>query len=578
VTPEYIIKNQKSQENPKVAEENYYSSNIIHLYNDSEVELAKNQYNWTGIGTFEDPIIIQYMNFSTSGIVPSLYLENISKYIIIRNNLFTSGRFGIIANNISNVRITQNTFKNIQTTGITFERSQNISILNNTIETIGSGIILNHCDSPLIQNNSLKNLFGNAIKIEGTTMNAIIDDNFFENVYGAISTSDQTINVVISNNLINASAYASIIIGHPSNTTIISNTICNSIIFFTIRNFNPEMNSIQIFRNNFLFHDNPFLFDVPIWNVSISGNFYAVWVEPDEDQNGVVDEPYRIPIFDGRTGYVYGELYDSFPMANLYPEYRMFLYVAPKFKHDRFDDSFLLIEWTPCRSNTNFSVNYTLYIYSDGNNNDNLLWSGVNQTKYLWKIKDFLLLVEYRIKLRVTIIDSNQTIMENDTIYSPYPVNSYPDFNPIQLNKISYISTRVLTGEWNQIFDSFNNSANFSILLHKGLVNKHDLRKQDYIQNVIAKKDIFILILKNNTNDLSIKENVENFQPGFYTVVVQLILPQLDINYAYGYTLITNTETIFIIFIGIVGLTVLSVKFLITKKLERLKAKNLQIQ
>ncbi|MFW9897493.1 MAG: nitrous oxide reductase family maturation protein NosD [Candidatus Thorarchaeota archaeon] len=205
-----------------------YISNI----NDSPIEIFNDNdflsYNFSGSGTQEDPYRIENLNIVTTnnyGIV----VQNITKYILIQNNMFTDAFWGAIRidNTSSGTIIIINNTCIGGDLGIIVSNSPQIKILNNTCSDSYNGININDSPHSLIENNTLtKNHVG--IRVEHNIASSKISNNHIINNFdGVWITNSRSIifrNNIIRNN-VNGFLLDSINEEYASQNCVISNNL-----------------------------------------------------------------------------------------------------------------------------------------------------------------------------------------------------------------------------------------------------------------------------------------------------------------------------------------------------------------
>lgn len=168
----------------------------IEISNDNDLL----SYNFSGLGTEEDPYRIENLNIITAnnyGIV----VQNITKYILIQNNNVNAlfGAIRIYNTSPDTIIITNNTCIGGEL-GIFVAISPRIKILNNTCSDSYDGININDSPYSLIENNTLtKNHVG--IRVENNvSFSKIINNHIINNYDGMWITNSR--NSLFKNNII----------------------------------------------------------------------------------------------------------------------------------------------------------------------------------------------------------------------------------------------------------------------------------------------------------------------------------------------------------------------------------------
>lgn len=118
--------------------------------------------NLTGVGSSEDPYILENLNITKSIDDPAIYIRNTNLSLVLANNLIVhrsnvnTTNFGIRIDNSENVRILNNTIQNEEgkLTGILIRDSVNV-LLENNVMTELSISISGQSDGIVLRNNSI---------------------------------------------------------------------------------------------------------------------------------------------------------------------------------------------------------------------------------------------------------------------------------------------------------------------------------------------------------------------------------------------------------------------------------------
>jgi parallel beta-helix repeat protein len=183
----------------------YRSCNPISIDNDSDFVNFATEYNLTGDGSSENPYIIEFFNFSQSA-SNAFSLRNSSVSFEFRNNIISTGAYGIYLKNVTNGKIIQNRIVNTTQDAIYAENIINISISMNEIESsLFSGIKLKNIDLIEIENNKVKynRIEGIHIEIADniSVKSNIIDKNRIGGIYIVESENLQIENNTITDNV-----------------------------------------------------------------------------------------------------------------------------------------------------------------------------------------------------------------------------------------------------------------------------------------------------------------------------------------------------------------------------------------
>jgi hypothetical protein len=554
---------ENTEKYPIFASKTYNPIEPISIANESQLIIKKNEYNWSGTGISEDPIIIQGYNFTQSKYPVLLLLQNLTSYIRIQDNIFGEGIYGIEIQNVSNIQIIENRFQNIITTGIQAKSLANLQICNNFFNIKGICINLQSCVDPLIENNTINNQFGYAIIVGAGCIRANINNNSFFSVYEGIATYEASINVTITRNILLPSARAAIVIGNPSSLTVEYNTLVNGCIAFYVEKYN-SIYSMRIRYNNFIFR----LYEPPIQGapleVIIAQNFYSDLVQPDLNEDGFIDQPFYYYIYNQITKTHDKILVDPYPRSDLYPEHRITLIIPPKFPDSLPNNIYanfvsLEINWTRCITNLNYRIVYNLSIISNHFQIEIPLWSGENQTNYIWNLQNIDNFWMYYFKLTTTIITPESKIYYQYNIISQLPIG----INNLKSNIISvnipFILFNHLNIEWTPITDGFNQSYTYTVYLIKALdIDENKIQTMGLNQFLNTYQ--YYELLSNSTTPI-LEKDISGYSSGLYTILISA--NYFELIYIYYTQLVFKTTIVqmilFSLIIPIITITIIRI-------------------
>jgi parallel beta-helix repeat protein len=306
----------------------------IRINNDDDFE----SLGLPGDGSSDNPYRIEgkYFSFDANGI----YIQNTTKYFVIKNCSFDSLLSGLSIHNIENhtATIENNIFLNNTFYAISISNANYSRIENNIMKYNKRGITVYSCYFPYIRNNTIFGGFvindykGNSgIIIRETYAAAIINntinnfgycmhvekccESLIENNTCLYAREDGSIYISMSSNIIvkrniiyNSLCFYGIEISYSDNNTIIYNTIYQCALFGIVLSIS---NNNSIHHNNLLFNvilDQPQALDVGENNTwyetsTEEGNFWSDW-----SGSGPYEIEAAVPDYN----------YDFYPLSNIF--------------------------------------------------------------------------------------------------------------------------------------------------------------------------------------------------------------------------------------------------------------------
>ena len=232
------------------------------------------------------------------GIILSGSNNNDIHYNIVSEN----DKNGISVKDSENNRFFHNTVKNNDQNGFdfygtwTYLNKIEYNIINSNT---GHGINCNWSRENIITSNTITNSSGNGIKLSGSYENIINSNNISNNDNDGLNLNDSSRNNITYNLIASNSLYGISLHGFSHNNEIHHNSFINN--QETSQAFDESL------RNN--------------WFESHQGNYWSDWLQPDNDGNGIVDNPY---VIDGSA-----ESEDRYPLVES-P-----FYIIPAFDMDK---------------------------------------------------------------------------------------------------------------------------------------------------------------------------------------------------------------------------------------------------
>ncbi|MFX1252366.1 MAG: nitrous oxide reductase family maturation protein NosD [Promethearchaeota archaeon] len=256
----------------------YMEHSPIFINSDTDFLAQAAAEGWSGTGTPEDPIIIagNRINYSAGDLTRTLIgIQNTDLCFQIRNNLLEGGAKTAITYGISLENVTHGIFKIINNTvlnndiGIRVVSSgPNLTLVSNTIINCDHGIYIESSRSITINDNSIwDNTFG--VSLIGSNDLNLSTNTFSSNNIGITLKTIKNV-IIFSNNLYNHS------LGIKLYVSAFNNWIQENDFIWNSPNFLASQASDDGTNNTF------------------KNNYWADWIHPDVNNDGIVDNPYPI--------------------------------------------------------------------------------------------------------------------------------------------------------------------------------------------------------------------------------------------------------------------------------------------
>jgi parallel beta-helix repeat protein len=193
-----------------------------------------NGVNGGGTGTENDPYVIENWAINASG-ANGIYIQNTTKYFVIRNCLVENGGSsysGIGLDNVINGRIENNTCENNLNFDIALFSSSSNTLTNNTCRNSPCGIYLGlipiYGTTTTLSYNTVENNSSDGIHLDPSSDNNILDNNTCRNNGDGIFLDFSSEYNILDNNTCNNNGDRGIYLQqHSSNNTLTGNT-CSS--------------------------------------------------------------------------------------------------------------------------------------------------------------------------------------------------------------------------------------------------------------------------------------------------------------------------------------------------------------
>lgn len=443
--PSFKEKNTNIAENAIMSiKSGYENHSPILIDGNNDFHYIASLESWDGDGSEQKPYSITNLNITNQTSINLIEIKNTDLYFNISNNLLIGGTDGIKLDNVTNGLIINNQIANNTSNGIFLKDSIENSIQNNVVKfSPQSGIVLENSSSCKLINNDISNTSTAYYTIKGgiTIKNSslcVLSDNIvryssdraviidlspnctlFDNTllnnewtgfqitqskftnltkntieYGrtGISLFDSNNSLIYKNILFHAELHSS----STSHCNVIGNVFYNQSTmdiligeYFNIlnnifyRTMNNELNIVnsEIHWNDFITNEGYIGHLRECCDNNISHNFYDDWTAPDDNNDGIVDIPYK-------TEYVE----DEFPLTEPYNPSPIHYVTTPNIlspKGERTEvNETVTVSWTKSFDSFDHGVSYSIYYVSNPTDYSNLNWteiaSDLTTTSYQW--------------------------------------------------------------------------------------------------------------------------------------------------------------------------------------------------
>lgn len=370
---------------------------------------------------------------------------------VLDNNTVSYTANGIYIRRSGSCRLTSNNVTTNRGNGIVISDSNSCSLSNNTVKNNDDGILIHSSSNDnFLSNNSVINNRDCGIQADSSSNNRLSDniiiDNYiygislensgnniiFNNIQvnnGLMISGDQLIDFLqtsVRNNSVNGKpliyweniAHSSV----PSGASQVILVNCVNILvtdqhlskvpvgvlgayssYLSIHNNTFANNSeyaiiLENSNNNRVVFNDFYLSQVADFgsNNLFAYNYWDTWISPDNDEDGIVDEPYFIADSANNE--------DSHPLTCPNPPQSHFL-LSPLVIHPYGGEILSMdvtIAWMSSVDSWDHEITYTVYYSADGGNHWITLESNLTTTSYIWNTFNVINGVNYSVKVNAS--------------------------------------------------------------------------------------------------------------------------------------------------------------------------------
>jgi len=489
-----------------VSSASYEEHDPISIQGNAEFASLVSSESWPGNGSESNPYRIHGLNITEEPGAGYLFrVRDTTVFFILNGSLLAGGIAAIRLSNVTNARINSSLTRDSSQHGIMIDYCNSISLNKNIIKfSQGRGIYLYRAEGVLIENCDVHSCKDRGILIDYTESSIIGHGSIHDNSRDGMHLRDSNSNDIqensifgnglmgmtlgnadecnISGNSIFNNSDSGMDIGDSFGISIIDNVLYNHIgagLHISGDSDNTTVTNNSFYRNrafalrthadNGLFSMNNFIenanvspvndraqaSDIGVNNHFVS-NFWDEWIFPDENSDGIVDNPYDIH-----------ENTDPSPKVKAYQTNRIHILTRPWLVHPNytiygcFFYGELNITWTPASDTFDHEITYSLHYLNNKTSEWTNIAAGLANTSCLWNTVAVQQNVSYRIRVESHCENNlEKTSMEGPFLHiiehtlSP-PTVLHPNGGEIISNEFEM--------RWKEARDSWNYSVTYNV-------------------------------------------------------------------------------------------------------------------
>lgn len=367
----------------------YVTHSPLSINGNNDFKAQAEEENWPGEGTLSAPFLIDGLNITSQMTRPLIDIRNTDVYFQIRKCLLKEGMYGITLVNVMNGYLTSNTIINNEY-GIYSSYSENNSMFGNTIANNSRrGVVNYYCRNNNLSSNIVANNIETGIHIYHSGGSILSNNEVINNSEGI--ELDGLYNILIGNIISHTNGYAGIYLveggyGILSGNMIVDNngdgimidtggnTISGNIIAnnsgrgIGVGGYNNKIQA-NIFQGNY----QPYQASDHGSNNVFSHNYWDNWTTPDDNEDGIVDQPYFITGFADNVD----------PSPSVCP-YHLLPGVILNPTGGEIFSGHILLQWTPATDLEGHVITYSVSYSADNGTSWILLTSNLTVRSYVW--------------------------------------------------------------------------------------------------------------------------------------------------------------------------------------------------
>lgn len=288
---------------------------------------------WPGNGSLDDPFVILGLDINGGNLSQGTSISDVNLSFEVAQCYFHNfwyGYYALYLRNVQHVTISLNTFVT-SGCGVLIVNCSEVEVANNEFTSCGRGVCPQNCEGINVENNAFM-YCEIGIGIYSCSNSTFQSNSCTQGIYGIRTEDSESLNVTLSSNICSHNSKWGIISSGMGCTirgnNCSFNTYCGILINANSYFANVSLNTlwgntdrgirVTWFTHNVTIWNNTLAYNYGTndtynwtrgsqaydignstkWNVSGTphgwGNYWRDWTSPDDDHDGIVDEPYPI--------------------------------------------------------------------------------------------------------------------------------------------------------------------------------------------------------------------------------------------------------------------------------------------
>lgn len=428
--------------------------------------------NWSGNGSTKNPYIIERLGIGSENRILILILYT-DVHFRIQNCYLNQGRMGIYLFSVKNAQLSNNIVINNNKYGIHLEDSENNILSNNiVINNNEEGIYLRDSAKNILVNNTITRNYYRGIEVRYSENNIVTNNTVVNNRLSGLWFIHSPNNALIGNTFTNN--LNGIMVWYSNNSFVAKNTVTNNtedgIYVYdssnckVIRNHVAnnsrrglwllslsENNTIQF--NNFQ-ANNDSVVDSG-WKNIFEQNYWSDWTSPDDNGDGIVDQPYPI----------HEENVDPYPLVepNSIPPgldpHLIALYITPN--GGEILQGTIDIQWGIFDLG-NHEMTYTVSYSENGGGTWTQLTTGLKVPGYSWDVTD-MNGSQYLVQVNASCTEGARVEITSRAPFTIYDNHFEIKAFTILVPKGGKIYYGSVTIQWTSAVDRFSHEVSYTV-------------------------------------------------------------------------------------------------------------------